>query len=453
MFGEPSKAQLVEQIQELQAALNTKNEQLDGARGHMTALDKENKRLKTVHRLTDVAEATLEQAEESGAVQISAEETARGIVEQRYVQGAEAVIADDIITKHSDAILLEHGPEWRAKTEERLRQQFATDGTYDRVRRDVTTERAKEIADQLREERAAQVRAKLEDPEVQAALVQDARRQLEESDYSATLEQQLQHDAQDAAVEQAKKDIEKELEDKAPGRIQKIKDEWRKGYYGREYREKIEENLELEWRKKAIEEVQEEIDDEELGKLLTARAEREKAKLRDEQFFAEYLKAFTSGGVEVAKLPEQAQLTIYLGEQESFKVPEKNRYGQNTGRNIDSDKPRIAASRVLKLTVLKDGRCMVESDSLASSSSVYERNAAFPSGMIIHVGRAEIDATNGGDKKPVLKESLRQGAELYFDDDKTDPTVMSASLPIGNIEVNGHSALDLAPHRLITTSK
>jgi hypothetical protein len=444
VFGEPSRRELEEDLAVARRDADFQRGLADGARSNAQQLEKERDDARIIGRITDVAEHALKQAEKSGEVQISAAQTAEEVVKARYVDHATAQHADEMITEHADAIRMEKGPGWDGEIRDHLDEKFSSDGTYDRVKRDTEADAIRTVAETLREEIRQKEKDRLASPEEQERLRIKAQKLMEESGDASRIREAAQKEAEQIALEEAQRDIEQEEEARKPEYVTGFKSDWREGNQGQRYAQSVRSRLESKWNGKAIEELEEEIQDEEFKRLREERVKRETEALKQEKFYAEQLAEFSKGGIETTKIPEGSSLTIYLGEIESFDTRKQNERGNwhNTqGR-------RVAAKRILKVTALNDGRFAVDHDSLEQSDSVYEQAAAIEHGMIIHLGRREIDKSNG-DESPRLNEVLREGIVLYYDDDKTDENITDTRLPIANIEINGTSALvDIEEARL-----
>ncbi len=446
IFGEtPEERKLSDQLAETEAELAITRGEANSARESMAQLDGILTRERSLRDISEVAERALAQAETSGDVQISAAQTAEGVVKERYIGGATAVIADKLITEQGDAIKIKRGPHWDEQIKDRLTQQYTDDGTFDRIHGEVDARDIKAFADEMRASAEQERVAYNESDDRRNELHENARKELEDSGDIESIRAQKDKEAEDAWRETALDEVYREIDEQEAAREQDFKDkwksDWRESRDGQDHRSLIARKLERDWKGRASEEVGEEIKDEELKKLLTERAVAEKKDLEAEAFYREHLKAFEHSGVDVTKLPTNSILTIYLGSLE--KSTKKDSYGNNR-----EDGVRVAAQRILKLTKLDDGRFRVEYDSMNESASPQEAEAALRYGEIIHIGRrvTDKDVVN-------LEPTLRQGVPLFTDDDTTDQRITPTHLKVCNIEVDGASAVvDIKKPRILKTT-
>ena len=153
IFGpSPEEQSLRIQLDEAHSKNEVIERRLSGTRDLLAVSQEELARAKTVNQLTEVAERALRAAENSGAVQISAAQTAEDIVKARYITHAEAFIANTIIGDHTDAICMRRGPDWDDEITKRLTEQYTRDGTFERIQNEVDAAAIKEIADCIRGE-------------------------------------------------------------------------------------------------------------------------------------------------------------------------------------------------------------------------------------------------------------------------------------------------------------
>ncbi|NCU29958.1 hypothetical protein EOM60_05135 [Candidatus Saccharibacteria bacterium] len=421
---------------------NSKNEvigrQLSGTRDLLAVSQEELARAKIVNQLTEVAERALRAAENSGAVQISAAQTAEDIVKARYITHAEAFIANTIIGDHTDAICMRRGPDWDDEITKRLTEQYTRDGTFERIQNEVDAAAIKEIADCIRGEYIAEQEEINRTPEKQAQL----RAELEASGKIDEIREAILADLEKEWREEASSAIFKKIEAELAAGEEAYKEDWeekwRGSYEGRQHVEKTMYRLKKEWAAASTEEVARKIEDEELLRLLAERAEREKRELNEEAFYGEYLSDFGGEGIDVRKIPPGSDLTIYLGYIED--AMSRDRYGGKV-----KDGLRVAVQRLVRLTKLDGEKFRIEGDSLKDSASPYERSASLKYGDVVYIGRKVTD--NGSAK---LEPSLREGVPLFLDDAKEDQSLVPTYLPVANVEMNGISAIkDLKEPRII----
>lgn len=445
MFGPTEEeARLAAQLSEEKARANALGEQLGHSRNLLQQSQVELERTKALAHISEVAEDAMRQAEQSGDVQIGAAQTALQVTKERYVHGAEGVLADQLITEQQDALRVKHGPEWDNEIRGRLKLQFERDGTFRRIEGEVDAEAIKTIADTMRTEISAAREEFNASPERQQELRDEAKRQLQESGEADRIRALRDEEARHAFEEAALDELHREIDEEERQREAEFKDTWKKRWRestdGRYYIESIREKLQRKWKGAASEEVAQEIQDQELQRLLGERAEREKTKLRGEAFYDDHLATFSGSGIDVQKLPQDCSVTIYLGKVEISKSVDRYNSTREDGR-------RVAANRIIRLTKLDDGRFRVEYDSMHESESPYEVAAALKYGEVIHIGRKVVD------KGVVsLDPTIRQDVPLFTDDDTSDPHITPTHLPVANVEVNGLSAVkDLKPARIVQT--
>lgn len=431
-------------LDEANAKLNVTSAQLDGSRELLAQSQEELQRTRQLANISDLAEKALSDAEQSGEVQISAADTAKEVVKKRYVDGATGVIANQLIDEQGDAMRIKHGPEWDEEIRNRLRVQFERDGTFERIASEVDAAAIKAIADAMRADITRERDGFNASQERQDELHAAARRELDEKGDTDKIRQERDAEAEARWREQALDEVHAEIDAEQAAREEAFKrdwkQKWRESSDGQYHTRTVAEKLKRKWEGAASEDVANEIDDEELKRLLTERAEREKSKLKNEALYDEHLAHFGGSGIEVEALPKDASVTIYLGKLEISKGKDSYGYDREDGQ-------RVAANRVIRLTKLDDGRFRVEYDSMHDSESPYEVAAALRYGEVVHIGRKVVDKGVTS-----LDTSIRQGVPLFTDDDTTDQNITPTHLPVANVEVNGVSAVkDLKKPRILKT--
>jgi hypothetical protein len=439
VFGE------TDEERQLKRDLEAKTEELatatgahDRTRDLMAIQERGLRRLEAVHRITDVADVALRQAETSGHVQVSAEETAKEVVKKRYVGHAEGTIADRIITEQADAIRMERGPEWDQEIEQRLREQYDKDGTFDRIERETDAKDIGVIGQRLQDETAQEREDFNNTPGRQEELLQQERSRLQEQgildDIRAAKDEEANRMWRDQAYQEALQEIDDEIERTREDRIRHFKEEWKDSHEGKNRRRYTTETLERKWRSMSDEEVAQETDDEVTRELREGKNQRNKEQLEREKFYADYLEAFTQNGIDMTIIPEKCVVTIELGSKKDDEQRDSYGYKSKSGQKT------IDAKRTLIVTSLGGGRYRLESDTLGLSNNVHEKKDAIPVGMTIHLGR-ESHETKDGKTKTTLDESMREGVPGFYDDDRTDPAISALEYPVANIRINGVSAV------------
>lgn len=435
LFGESQEERrLRSELAEARAMAATYRQDADTSRDHTVQLSEQLKHAKSANLITDIASRALTEAEQSGEVQISAEDAAMGVVKKRFVDQASGVIANQIIDERSDVIRAQHTPEWIEEMKERVRQQYESDGTFETIEKDVTAEAVRTIAEELRAEYRESVVHENDNPEKREEIKRKAGELLEQEGYRRSLEAELHRQWSEEAREATRDEIEQNVRATEADFKERWKKQWRESADGQYHEQTRRRHYEQIWAGKSREEVASQVDDEVLNELLKERANREKQALEKEAFYDEYLADFTGSGIDVDKIPEGATVTLLLGNVEA--QVEKDYYG-----NIKSRKNAINLKRRIKLTSLGDGRFRVESDSMSESNSPHEKEeVARTAGEVIYIGRKSVDKTTNGHDEPILEHTLRSDVPLWIDDDKKDPKITPAYYPLANILINGISA-------------
>lgn len=430
-------------------AFNDKQRQIDEQAARIETLEEQLQHAQTelqfAQRAGDVvlrAEAaeSLRHLDEAGVM----EEEAEAIAEQNVGNVLRSTMvremADGLVKAEYDRFAAKvretEGPEIKANLEETLE----ADGTFARERKRARDDVRAEIQAELLAEakqRALEVEGTEEKREAYRAAIRpevmaseevqqhaaDVRKANEAGWYGeVAAEAQAEIDAEEAARE----------EDYKNAAAQEYKDSERGQKYRMGRRAKLHETWDDAW----PDAVAAEIDDEELKALLTAKAEREKEKLRKEEAAAKLLEAFEGRGVDTAALPADTRITIYLGEM-GEREKKTTEYNRRTGRNeeVVTTQTVIVCQRVLELTAEGDGKFTLDGDSLLAAKSPYLRNDAIEQGTTLTIGRVIHEQ-----KEERLGGHVVADVNLYYDADNTDGEITDSEVPVANIVVDGISA-------------
>lgn len=251
-------------------------------------------------------------------------------------------------------------------------------------------------------------------------------------------EQGVQARLQDKVVAAGRAEIDAEVAATEPAALQTAKTAWLEGRYGAQYRVSAVNKMRERVTAMAPDEVRAEIDDEEYGRLLRERAEREKTELAIEAKAKELAASFERGGIKCMEILEDSHVILELGEIEIVnkkkRVPRPGRPGYMD--EVMADVAVCTLSRRLTMTALGNGLFVVDGDSLHDSKSAHDRNAALAIGAVVTLGRK---LNVAGEVR--LEPRLRADVELYYDlDPKTTDEFDESYGKLANVTIDGVKA-------------
>lgn len=404
-------------------------ETLEANRRTIDDQEAELRRLRVVPEVHRAALAALEEAESSGEVAVSAEELAVDTLTKRYIGEATKV--------QTERLLAEREREFRStingsridaiRTE--LDDTFTKDGTYDKLARKVELDVRDEVAGELKAAAEAKAREALEEPDKREAIVAEETAKLDASGEMDQIREEITRERHKVWAQEVKELATQRLAAEVEaGHDEYVADyakKWRESYDGREAAENAKKHAEKKWSKATQEAIAQELQDEAVLELLRKKNDRTREELSEEQFYEENLADFFRGGVDVTQIHRGSTLSIRLG---SLKIEDiKNEWNNPTGKKARV----IECSRELRLTAMGEGRFMVNDDSLLDSNNPYEQAAALTAGTVIHVGRQEVD-----NHVATLVPQVAEGVPFFYDDDTSDPRITSCYLDVVDLGID-----------------
>lgn len=336
-----------------------------------------------------------------------------------------------------------------AKILEGLRALFEADGTFDRIRESAQTDVRAALQGELMKLARADEEARLQLPDVRAAISAQLVEKIAASDELAEYRDRVRRESEERWAEEARQEVITAVEREEAGREEAFKADFASGYLASDrmvrYRDEKRRQHETEWIDATAERVAEQIDDEELRLLLTSKAELIEETMRREQAAAHLLQRFTGKGVDTLTIDEGVRMELFLGKIKPYTVQGKNdRYDRPT----TVEKPGVECQRKLTLIALGEGRFLVDDDSLLHAASEYVRDDTLKRGTVIVVGRRISD---NGDA--TLSKVIAADVPLYYDDDTEVPDITDARYPVANIMLDGVSAREVAHVEMVGVSE
>jgi hypothetical protein len=436
LFGpSPEELRLQGELETATTEKATVESQLALSREHVFQVNTENTRLQRAARLHDVAARALREAEVSGTVQISAEQTAEGVVAERYIGHRVAEIADEILDEREDMIRHDKGPAWDIELEASLRTTFENDGTFDSLETDLRAERMKEIADELRAAKTKEVEEDLDNPETRATMVAEQRKLLDDSGEFDRIKKALKSSRigewRDEAIAAAHVDIEAQLLADKETFITTYRAQWPASDDGERYIARTRRAFRKDWESATAEELRDVTDAKEFIELVDELIASKTPELESSVIYEKYLSGFKTVGIDTGEIPAGHTVSISLGTVKKETVSERDMYNRTTEKRVNV----LAVGRRLVLTSLGENRFRVEKDTLADSESPYEKDHALAIGGIIHLGRKVTEK-----KQSTLEPHIRQDVRLFIDDDTSDPHITDMLLAVGQVSIDGVDA-------------
>lgn len=373
-----------------------------------------------------------EEAETQALVQVTAEERVRlgtelaaQIRATRYEEFAAQVRTDEGLQIMSD-----------------LRDLFETDGTLDRLREEARLDLRAKLQEEVFVEERARVDAELSTEEqkelIKAELRPEVAGSAEMERYRASRRSELEDEWRKEVGLEVTEEIDVEEMDREQEFKLAFHSELKEGKNGKAYREKKREELEKEWRDKTDHDVAAEIRDEELQTLLEAKARLAREKLERENRATTLITAFEGKGVDVASLPAETRVEIFLGDIKSFEVDEEYKDRWDNVQTQKVMKPGVACKRKLTLLARDDSMFVVDDDTLLTHNSAYARRSALHRGTVIAIGR---QIRHAGVEE--LEHVVVADVPLYYDEDTSDSDVTDATYGVANIVIDGVSAREV----------
>ncbi len=388
----------------------------------------------SVGRIALLAEQELAAASTESAIQEQAESLALVAITAAEKKRLTTELSDEIVkTRYEEkaaGVRLEEGPGIRAG----LMELFEANGTFDRIDSAARTDATAAIQTEVLDEARAQAEAKYEDPEEAAILKAKIAEKLAvngdvdaiELEQRARLEEKWEAEVRDSETAR----VIAEIEATKPDYVAKRTTELRETKKMKDLATRTRSQLEETWAGATATAVAEAIGDEQLKELLRKKAEMERAKIEGELKSQELLRAFEGTGIDIASIPEGAEVKIYLGDYKDFKMKERIQ-----GYDKEVVKRGVSLRRNLTLCAKGDGRFTVDYDSLLDSDNAYVRQSGIHKGTTIWVGRKVTE-----NHVPTLEQKLKAGVALYIDEDVSDSTIRDELYPIANVKINGVSA-------------
>lgn len=325
---------------------------------------------------------------------------------------------------------------------ESLRTLFAEDGTFDAIREKAEADVRAQLQDEVLTKLRNATDRELSTPEEEARVKSQLREQLADSGEIQQYRTRVRSANEDAWMAQVNDQVIAEVDAEEAAREEEFKrdyaDRVRESDAIQKRRHKVRSKLEQEWADATEQDVSAAIDDEELQDLLRQRAAQIKEAARREEQAKALNEEFTASGIDVSKIPVDARLIIFLGEDAVFNLESKvqDRYGDWKKTVVAT--PGIQCMRKLTLTAIGEGKFIVDGDSLLEVDDVYAANDALHRGTIITVGRRVKDGSNHR-----LEQKLTANVPLYYCLDTETGTLVDSLLPVANVEIDGVSARDI----------
>ncbi len=415
-----------EKIQRFDALLDERNEFEDR---YQTSLAASASLRAVVERIS--------QERENGSLMEAAQARVQFELEREEREKAQTAIAEGLReSRRRDVerrVRVVEGP----KIREELDTLFQTDGTYAIIDDEVTVEVRSEVADQLREEYKAAAATELSTPEGKAKLIAEIRAQMTANGVDQEVRAEVSDALQEAWRTEAQDELKAEIATDEKSKEDVFKAQYKKQLEKttsiQNMRTKARNTLEEQWKKEANQDLAKSVESEELAKLVEERIELEKklvAKKREalkQKTLEEY---FTGEGFATNSLEAGTRLEVFIGGGATDAQTKDDRgYWQNCVVNVWERK-------VVLIATSESGQYRVQSDTLASSKSPYEKAAALTDGMIITAGRKQIK-----DGKEMFEQKLSRGAKFSYDDNMADEHFVDGLLPVTNLSVDGVLAL------------
>jgi len=312
---------------------------------------------------------------------------------------------------------------------------FEQDGTYARLKEDIQHQSDKEIAAEVQDNFAKQVEAELNDPTKRTANIQAAKDAFLNSDLANQVRTELEESAHDEWTEEGKRlGIRQIEEDIAQGKDEFVADIAQKFPDTREGKRVTKEarnRAEAEWTEENMPVIAAELGEKEFANYCLGKIAEKKTAEATNAAINKLLSEFGNGGIDTTAIPEDSNVTIYLGEEGQIEKKVQDNYGYDTTKKVKG----IKYVRRLKLLALGDGSFRVEEDTLCSSANKYASADGLKTGTVIIAGNVIRDKANGDEAKIV--QDLKQGVELYYDDDTSKPTIIEGHYSVADVEING----------------
>jgi hypothetical protein len=417
--------------QELIDELTAQNDALTLANAELTRQLEDGQ---SVGRIAVMAEQELASATTSVAFRDQAESLALVAVTAAERKRLTTKLSDEMVeTRYEEfaaGIRIAEGPAIRAG----LIELFTADGTFDSIDAAAKTDATAVIQKEVLDEARAQAEAKYEDPEEAAILKAAIAEKLAgngdveaiELAQRARLEEEWEAEVRDSETAR----VIAEIEATKPDFVAKRTTELRETKKMKDLATRTRNQLEETWADATATAVAEAIGDEQLKELLHKKAEMERDKIEGELKSQELLRAFEGTGIDIASIPEGAEVKIYLGDYKDFKMKERIQ-----GYDKEVVKRGISLRRNITLCAKGDGRFTLDYDSLLDSDNAYVRKCGIHKGTVIRIGRKVTE-----NHETTLESKLKAGVALYIDEDVSDSTITDELYPIANVKINGVSA-------------
>jgi hypothetical protein len=434
------KSELVDRVEYLQDANATLQSERDGLRAQISASE----------GVTRIALNELADPARVGLIEGEAEKIAVVAVVTEETERLKEVLSGRIKTVEGPKIAARVRAEKGPGIKRSLIEQFKDDGTFDGLRADAEQTLYADLESGVLADKKQKIEEELSDPEHRAKVEADIRERLSGSRDLEQFRADVRRRNEEAWTPDVEAEIREEIEGgeaaREPDFKSQKKDEIRGSQRAKTTRDEIRRSHEKTWGEALDEEVASEIGDEELAKLLEAKAELACERLAKEVAAEKLLSAFEGRGLETSGIQENARLEVFLGHIKTYNdIPEEYKDRWDDAQTRNSTGPGVECYRKLTLTSLGDGRFIVDGDSLDEDGvNEYIREHALERGSVIVIGRKISE-----NSEVELERRVAADAILYLDDDTSTPHITNAMYPIANIKVDGVSARDVRKVELV----